>query len=723
MPATIDTETRSVGIIAATENPVMMPDWERMEMVPEVLLMSGIKLPESRKVPLLNSHDRFAVESVIGSATELEVNDRKLVGKAVFASAADGAFSRVKEGHVTDLSVGYSIEKRRYVPEKTTERIGGKEFVGPVNVATSWRVREVSLTPIGADEQAKMRGLAVNPFGVVSRSKGITQMNEKFKSFLLKRGLPANQTDEQITAWLISKGMPKETDTDDMYRWAVENLDEVPVMIPSERLEVFGERIITEDLESKIAKAVAEEARKMQEKLQEQEAIRTFVNAECKRLGLSKYVDEIMPKATTMVDAGRAILDKMAIVMSQPEGLGRFDAGESQRDKHVGLLRTALLMRVAGNVPQSQRDNVIQPAERKHGWEEFRHANLSDLARECLVADGINVRGASRQQIALCALGDVRNSGLQVRDGAAYHVTASFPNLVLDAINKSMLAGYNERNFTWRLVFRQAASVPDFKNIHRVRLSEVPNLKLWLDNVPPEEFALTDEREYYAVEAYAEMVSFSWKLLVNDDMDALTRTPAMMGTAAARTINAAVWSIVTSNPTMTDGQALFATATGNRKKTNYTSSGTAISETSLNVARNLFRQQVGVNTKGGNASESILNLEPRALVVPSAIEGTARRQINSDYVPEANMFQTVNQFKSLAVVVEPLLDANSATAWYLFAGTDQIDTIELSFLQGFESPQTSDWLDMETSARKYTIKQCYGAKAIDWRGCYKNAGA
>ena len=70
--ASIDEDKHSFECTVATEGRVMMPDWNRMEMVEEVLLMSGVEFPE-RGVPLLNSHMRFGCGSVYGSTRELRV--------------------------------------------------------------------------------------------------------------------------------------------------------------------------------------------------------------------------------------------------------------------------------------------------------------------------------------------------------------------------------------------------------------------------------------------------------------------------------------------------------------------------------------------------------------------------------------------------------------------------------------------------------------------------
>jgi hypothetical protein len=270
---------------------------------------------------------------------------------------------------------------------------------------------------------------------------------------------------------------------------------------------------------------------------------------------------------------------------------------------------------------------------------------------------------------------------------------------------------------------RQAASVPDFKQIHRLRMGAIPNLPVWPDNSNPERASFTDARESYAVEARSLEISYSYRLLVNDDMDALSRTPGMMGAAAARTVNAVAWSQITSNPTMSDSVALFATATGARKRTNLTTGAGTPSVTTLQTLTNLMRQMRGENTPEGNESADILNLQPRYLVGPSALATTINQLVLSAYDPAANSFMVYNTATQLIPVIEPLLDVASTTAWYLFADTSQIDTVEVSFLQGQETPVTRQFMDERNLSQTVTILQTFAAKAMNHRGVQKHAGA
>jgi hypothetical protein len=88
----------------------------------------------------------------------------------------------------------------------------------------------------------------------------------------------------------------------------------------------------------------------------------------------------------------------------------------------------------------------------------------------------------------------------------------------------------------------------------------------------------------------------------------------------------------------------------------------------------------------------------------------------------------INEFRTggrtaLEPVVEPLLDASSASAWYLAAASSQVDTVEYCYLDGAEGPVIESDVGFEVDGVSYKCRLDFGAKAIDFRGLYKANGA
>lgn len=709
--ATFSEEGRSVEAVISTEQPVDMPDWGRQMMIPEVLVPSGAEFPSNRQVPFLDSHQRRSVKDQLGSAREIKVNGSEITAKLVFRKSkeSEDALGGVRDGHITDVSVGYDVLKRQYVEPGQKKTIGNRTYEGPVNVVTKWRLREVSLTPIGADDQAKLRGLdpAAVRFKTSEEQEEFT-MNAELRALLVSKGMPAEHTDEQAQRWLL------------------DNATKLAEVKTEEKKEERSQQTATLPTATDLAKLVADATR---------QAIADSTTA---RKAFEVEVRELceMADMPSEIEACRGLEDLAAVRKHLKDAKARnaehvpygasvrhVGSGAERLRADIGAILTEKAVRSAVNGNQVAFDKHLPVDQRSKTAGQLTHATLLDLATEFVRSQGVQTLGLTREQIAICAMFGPEVAGVRnYRDSGAYHTTGSFANLTLDAINKSMMIGYSEVPATWRGPMRQGESVPDFKQINRIRLGAVANLPVWNTTEEPDRASMADAKEAYAVEARSIGIDFNYKLIVNDDMSALTRMPMSLGDAAARTVNAVAWSQITSNPTMSDGVALFSGVSGARKRSNLTTGGTAPSVTQVGVLTNLMRQMRGENTPEGNEGADILNLTPSYIVVPSALEVVTNQLVNSAYDPSSSVNNMVyNTTRTLTPVIEPLLDASSTTGWYLFANPTRIDTVEVTFLQGQETPQVRTVMDQHTLAMTYYVLQSVAAKALNHRGIQRQS--
>ncbi len=160
-PQTFDDQSLSVHAVAVTENPVRVWDFETSRFIHEVLLLSGLILPETGQVPLLDSHNRQSVTGILGSARNFSQVNGVLECDVFFANTDAGrtVAMNVKDGHLTDFSVGYIIDEAVYLADGEVRELDGRTFEGPLKVTTRWHLRELSVTAIGADQKAKSRSL------------------------------------------------------------------------------------------------------------------------------------------------------------------------------------------------------------------------------------------------------------------------------------------------------------------------------------------------------------------------------------------------------------------------------------------------------------------------------------------------------------------------------------------------------------------------------------
>ena len=469
------------------------------------------------------------------------------------------------------------------------------------------------------------------------------------------------------------------------------------------------EATVRQAIEGKIKRALAVDQKRRNE-----------IQATCKLAKVERaFADELCDAGVSVEVAKQRIIEKMA---TQP--LGRSVDGDAVRvtkssdDKYFEAARDGLLRR-AQTASRVQR-SLVSGEKPAPGSQDFERMSLLRMAEDFLRRSGVNTSRFGSPDIARAAIGDPKALARMniSRSDPAYHTTGSFANLLLDASNKTLLAGYEEAPYTWNLWARQAGSVDDFKNINRIRFSESPDLEHVPENTNYKEGVMTDSKESYRVEKFGKMFSVTWETVVNDDLDAISRVPAMHGNAARRTQNKKVYEVLTSNPVMGDGVALFG---AHSSGSNTTGAAAAPSVTTLNAAFLAMRKQTGLN------SDAILNVVPRYLIVPVAYEATALELVNSISYNAANNNEGVKNIygvggpRNVTVIGEPVLDAASATVWYMAADPGQIDTVEISFLSGEESPVLESEWDFDKDCYKYKIRQTFGVKAIDWRGLFRNS--
>lgn len=323
---------------------------------------------------------------------------------------------------------------------------------------------------------------------------------------------------------------------------------------------------------------------------------------------------------------------------------------------------------------------------------QYRGLSLLEIGRDLLEKAGENTRGMDKLQLAQRAL-----------------ATSDFPYILANVANKTLRAGYEAAPQTFKPFTRQA-SAPDFKSIQRTALGDAPVLKKVNEHGEFTVGTIGEGKETYQLATYGRIVAITRQTIINDDLDAFASLPAKFGTAAANLESDIVWGIITANAAMNDTVALFHANHGN-----LTSTGTAISVDALGVARALMRKQTSIDG-------TLINVQPAYLIVPAAKETIAQQFTSQAY--SAGQSSAINPFAgTLQVIAEPRLDANSATAWYLAANPMQIDTIEYCYLEGNEGVYIESRNGFEVDGLEIKARLDFAAKAIDWRGLYKNAGA
>lgn len=413
------------------------------------------------------------------------------------------------------------------------------------------------------------------------------------------------------------------------------------------------------------------------------------------KFGVEKAkVDELVLSCTDLKDATCKLVD-LAAVQNPPIGAGRVKSGKTELEKFTVAATDALSMRC--NL------RLEKPAP---GAGELRGYSLRELAREHLERCGISTRGLDNKTLAGAALGVVRLAG-------GMHSTSDFASILANVAEKILQKAYEEAPSTWQ-AWCAVGNGNDFKQVDRPQLSEAPSLELINESGEYTAGGFTDFKETNQIKTYGRKFVLTRQAIINDDLGALQRIPRAFGSAASRRINDLVYAILTANAAMSyDSIALFHASHGNLAGTNG-----ALASATLGTARTAMRKQTG---PGG----AVLNLVPRFLIVPAALEMTADVLLRSVASTDSEKNSgVVNPWQNaLTPVVEPRLDANSAVSWYLAADPAQVDTVEVMFLDGVQTPVIEEMDTSGVDGKEYKVRIDVGVADLDHRGLYKNAGA
>lgn len=423
----------------------------------------------------------------------------------------------------------------------------------------------------------------------------------------------------------------------------------------------------------------------------------------CARHGVAELGAALIREGKTVDQARAAVLEKIA----QRDAAG----GGHLNVRGIQTVQDEVQTRFAG-IAEAITHRVDAKAQLTDNGRQFRSMSLMEIGREHLERSGVNTRGMTLLELA--------TQIMHFRSGGSMG-TSDFANLLQNVATKRLRQGYMENTPSYTRWARRAPNAPDFKTMSVVNLAGAPDLLQTNEHGEFKYGAMTDGKETYSMVTYGRIVSFTRQALINDDLRGFDRLVSAFGNSAARLENRTVYAILTANAALADTGNLFnATAvTTAGGHANYTSSGTAISVASLGVGRTAMRMQKGLQSEE-------LNLTPSYLIVPATQESLAYQYTSANYTPATA--SAINEFRqggrtALEPIVEAILDANSTTAWYLAASSSAIDTVEYCFLDGAEGPVIESEVGFEVDGISYKCREDFAAKAIDFRGLYKNAGA
>lgn len=628
-PETYNEEKRTVEVVFATDTPVRRYSWAREEYYQEILDMRGANLSRTeRGLPLLNNHNMYGgIGGVIGRAENIRMENNQFIADVRFSSREDvrQIEQDVRDGIVTDVSFGYSVDKVERMAKEEGEEYR-KVYV------REWTPFEVSFVTVPADARAGVRSEDNDSFDLLAENPAETQ-----ERIIEEKSNPNTMTQEELDAAKRQKDA------------------EIAAAVDVERTRIHS-----------ITDAVRDAG------IEDAEFLRSLTD----------------DKEMTAEKAAVKILARFKENDPNKGASTHVRVGADEADKRRKRMGDALVLRATPEAASKMKPEEVSAAR------EFRGQSLLRMAEGVLLAGGENTAGLSRREIAQRAL----------------HSTTDFPFLLVDSFQRTLRAAYQEQERTF-MPFCRRATLPDFRDMSRVQLSGlVGDMDVVLEGQEYKDGSFEEAKETYRLVKYGKIVGITSESIINDDLSAFSRVPMAFAAASARKQSDLVYAILLNNPNMGDGNPLF----DNTNHGNYiTSNGTVLNRANLDIAYEKMFTQKDLNGK-------FINVRPQYLIVGAKNRLKALELTGQNFIANQQANIADPAFAGMQVIIDPRI---TNYEWFLSASPAAIDTIEYAFLDGEEELFIEQEEGFRTDSLQIKARMVFGAKAIDWRGLFKNDGA
>ncbi len=674
-PATVNTESRTVDLVWTTGARVKRgfwdPYWEELSLDPKHVRMDRL----NNGAPLLAAHNGYELGGVLGVVESARLEKGKGIASVRFAKAednpeADKAFRMVQDGILQNISVGYRVYKL-----EQTEDARARDDKTPVLLATDWEPYELSVVPMGADDGAGFRSssaLAPNPCIFVTRK-------------------------EEDMADPTTSAAPAPTTT-----------------LPGASAVEEATRAAAESRAQEAATRAAAESRATEAALRAERERVVEIRALVRQTSLGdELADKLIKDGARIDDVRKSVLDHLASQDGKTpiSSLQRFSAGEDQHDKFVHGACAAIIFRAGHTKTLEQAKTLEHSKDHLRDLDldggEYRKMTLVDLARAALEMRGQSTRGLDSASIVKRAL--------SFRGDQGFNTTSDFAVLLETAVNKVFLGMYAVTPTTWRR-WCGVKSVQDFRTATFYRPGSFGKLDKVTEAGEIKHKNIPDgEKATITPATIGNIVGLTRKAIVNDDLGAFRDLAAGLGQAAAYTVEADAFALVTANsglgPTQSDAQPLFHANRSN------------IGPTGIMSVATWDGASAAMAAQKDPSKNMILDLAPAVLLCPRTLGLTATQLQKSPSDPTVN--KNSNVPNPVANMVRDIVATAqlAGTRHYFLADPGLYPVFAVGFIDGQEAPQIESEQSFEYDGLQIRVRLDYGTAVLDYRGGVTCAGA
>lgn len=632
-----DKKRKVLTMVASTSRAV---DWGGYR---EVLIHKDEAISRDAAAAMLVNHDpnRIAgpITAIRVAGDQMEI-DAELLPDARMDSGVSVA-DAIESGALRGVSIGYNYSEKDTQYDRDSRTL----------TVNAWRLLEVSLTPIPADDSAGLR----------SRS---------LPDHITKSGQMPQGTRMPFAQWLKTRGFIFDKLSD-------EQADGLRALHKDgkEPAEDFAK-------EAREVKQVHNEAQRAAELKRDREIA---VRAESQGLKASDYLGMADDKANEAMLRDLAEKNK-----TDKKGDAVITITESHEDKQRDAVHLAMEHRVlrSGDVKNNP----------------YAGRSIQETLRT--YARSLGITGAdrwSKQDLAWFGMG--RTEQISGFRGAANISVASFPSFVmLNAITKIVTKGYESApkglvSPSGRPIYN-TRTAPDFKSFYLGGMGTA-NLQETAENVALPELAKTEGAYNDTLKMWGGTLSLSFQSMVNDDTGLFDASLRKAGPIAQKTREKRLIQKFLRGVATTDASTWTSNTTSGCTPVYTTGDLIAAARANIGKANKDLQLKIGLDGNPTGNMAAFYLAGPTAGLYLSGLLNQAPGQI------VANSGQA-------ELVVSPWLEATtitgySTTSYYVVADPALVDGLILTELSGSNGPQVMEYDQGSTVARGWKIFDAFEA--------------